>query len=360
MKYTCIDSFAGAGGLSLGLTNAGFDVLLSFDFDAHCIATQNLNKKRLRHPARQADVNDLLGGALLRELNLEQGELFLLAGGPPCQGFSVQRIGNDRDARNTLVSSYFKLVDEVRPAYFLMENVPGITGKRGRLILDKEIERVTKLGYAVHCKTLDAQDFGVPQRRRRVFFVGERLDGYLPTFEFPAPMRGKKITVREVIGHLPPPPLDGSEHPTIVHHRSDKLSELNKKRLAALPPGKGRDHLPPELLADCHKISSSIIGHRNVYGKMAWDEVAPTITARFDSFTRGLFGHPEQLRTISLREGALLQTFPQDFVFSGSKVDIARQIGNAVPVKLAEVLGRQIISCHSIKAKQYDLSDAVS
>ena len=98
--------------------------------------------------------------------------------------------------------------------------------------------------------------------------------------------------------------------------------------LRRLQQGQGRDHLPKDLLADCHRIDSTIIGHRNVYGRMSWDDVAPTITARFDSFTRGLFGHPDQLRSISLCEGALLQTFPIDFMFSGSKVDIARQIGN--------------------------------
>jgi DNA (cytosine-5)-methyltransferase 1 len=259
------------------------------------------------------------------------------------------------------VSSYFQLVKELRPAYFLMENVPGIAGKRGRTLLDKEIEKISKNGYVVHWQVLDAQDFGVPQRRRRVFVVGERTDGDdLAAFEFPSPLASKKITVRNAIGHLPPPPSDGSDHAKIVHHRSDRLSDLNKRRLAALPEGKGRDHLPAELLAECHKRSSDVIGHRNVYGRMAWDEVAPTITARFDSFTRGLFGHPEQVRSVSLREGALLQTFPQDFIFSGTKVEIARQIGNAVPVKLAEAVGRQIIAYHIAKMKRHELSDAIA
>ena len=110
--------------------------------------------------------------------------------------------------------------------------------------------------------------------------------------------------------------------------------------------GQGRDDLPKELLADCHKIDSSVIGYRNVYGRMAWDEVAPTITARFDSFTRGKFGHPSQPRSISLREGALLQTFPSDFSFVGNKVEVARQIGNAVPPLLAEQIGRSIIESY--------------
>jgi DNA (cytosine-5)-methyltransferase 1 len=356
VSYSCIDSFSGAGGLSLGLTKAGFDLLLSFDSDAHCIATLNLNKKHLPHTSKQADIKELVGGKLLRESGLAPEDLFLLAGGPPCQGFSVQRVGEDCDLRNMLVSFYFQLVNELRPAYFLMENVPGIVGKRGRTLFNREIEKISTSGYVAHWQVLDAQDFGVPQRRRRVFLVGERTDGNVAAFEFPSPTTRKKLTVRDVIGLLPPPPLDGSDHPEIKHHRSDRLSDLNKRRLAALPPGKGRDHLPLELLADCHKRSSDIIGHRNVYGRMPWDDVAPTITARFDSFTRGLFGHPEQLRSISLREAALLQTFPKDFIFSGTKVEIARQIGNAVPPKLAEVIGRQIIACHNAKTKQNELS----
>lgn len=107
--------------------------------------------------------------------------------------------------------------------------------------------------------------------------------------------------------------------------------------------GQGRDFLPEDLLLPCHKVSSSVMGHRNVFGRMCWDKVAPTITARFDSFSRGMFGHPVQDRTISLREGALLQTFPLDYIFVGSKVEVARQIGNAVPVKLAEHIGESII-----------------
>jgi DNA (cytosine-5)-methyltransferase 1 len=127
---------------------------------------------------------------------------------------------------------------------------------------------------------------------------------------------------------------------------------MNLKRIQALKPGQGREYLPDELLADCHKIDSSVIGYRNVYGRMAWDAVAPTITARFDSFTRGKFGHPEQDRSISLREGALLQTFPMDFRFIGTKVDIARQIGNAVPPVLAEQIGISIIDSYKRREEE--------
>lgn len=341
MRFTCVDSFSGAGGLSLGLSEAGFEILLGFDIDKRCVETLKSNTRYFPHPVLCEDIRNMLDGRLLRRIGLEQGELFLLAGGPPCQGFSVQRIGEDGDRRNDLVLLYGKLVDEVRPMFFVMENVSGIRGKRGKTILSELIEKVESAGYHVHEKLVDAKDYGVPQRRKRIVLIGERTDiGF--SYSFPKPT-GEKRTVRETIGFLPPPPEDGKPHLNYPLHRRDRLSEKNLRRIKALQQGQGRDFLPEELLADCHRINSAIIGHRNVYGRMSWDEVAPTITARFDSFTRGLFGHPDQPRSISLYEGALLQTFPADFVFKGSKVEIARQIGNAVPPKLAKAIGESII-----------------
>lgn len=344
MEYTCIDSFCGAGGLGLGLQKAGFKILLSFDIDSKCIESFKANNKYFHHPAVTADITDMLNENLLKKCRLKRGELFLLAGGPPCQGFSVQRRGSDIDERNDLVLKYGKLVNELYPYYFVMENVTGIAGKRGKTILQQLIENVEELGYHVYVNLLDAQDYGVPQRRKRYIIVGERKD-IASNYESPKPLKIHK-TVRDTIGNLPVPPSDGTDHPNISLHRRDKLSTLNLKRINALKEGQGRDNLPEELLADCHKIDSSVMGYRNVYGRMAWDEVAPTITARFDSFTRGKFGHPEQPRSISLREGALLQTFPSDFLFSGNKVDMARQIGNAVPPLLAEYIGRSIIESY--------------
>lgn len=339
----CVDAFCGAGGLGLGLARAGFDLLLSFDIDQHCIDTINQNRKYFGHRAERADITNMLNGALLEKCNLVRGELDLLAGGPPCQGFSIQRIGADKDIRNQLVLKYERLIEEVYPKCFVMENVTGIAGKRGRTILHRLISNAEKTGYTVSVQLLNAQDYGVPQRRKRYIIVGVRKDVCSP-FEYPKPIMTKK-TVRDTIGNLPEPPIDGSDHPNISLHRRDKLSKKNLERINSITQGQGRDSLPKNLLAKCHRVSSAVIGHRNVYGRMAWDDVAPTITARFDSFTRGQFGHPEQPRTISLREGALLQTFPEDFVFTGNKVDIARQIGNAVPPVLAESIGKSIVKC---------------
>ena len=343
-KYTCIDSFCGAGGLGLGLQRAGFDILLSFDIDKLCIDTIQKNRKYFSHPAIVADIAEMLNGRLLAQCNLKRGDLFLLAGGPPCQGFSIQRRGSDIDSRNELVLMYGKLIDELYPKYFVMENVSGIAGKRGKTILQQLIEDVERIGYYVHIELLDAQNYVVPQRRRRYIVIGERKD-IGDNYSYPVSM-GIHRTVRDAIGNLPEPPQDGTDHPELYLHRRDRLSEQNLQRIRAIKEGQGRDNLPNNLLANCHKIDSSVIGFRNVYGRMAWNEVAPTITARFDSFTRGKFGHPTQDRSISLREGALLQTFPIDFEFVGNKVDIARQIGNAVPPVMAECIGKSIIESY--------------
>jgi len=350
MSFKAVDAFCGAGGLTLGLQDAGFDVLAGFDLDPICIQTIVHNQEFIKHSVYEADVKTMLGGRLLELIGLEAGELDLLAGGPPCQGFSVQRtVGGDHDVRNLLVGDYGDLIIEVRPRFFLVENVPGIGGKRGRHYLDQLAAKMSSCGYAIHEAILDAQDFGVPQRRRRLVMVGERLlAGGISKFTWPTPSGTQAPTVRQAIGDLPSPPEDGTELPGYPNHRADRLSQLNKKRLRALRPGDGRTELPEELWAECHKVSAEIVGHRNVYGRMAWDEVAPTITARFDSFTRGKFGHPTETRSISLREGARLQTFPDAYTFVGTKVEVARQIGNAVPVTFAEAIGSSI--AHSLSS----------
>jgi len=349
-RPTCIECFSGAGGLSLGLHRAGFDVRLAFDCDADSVASYNANQDHHPSFAVCRRIEELSPKTLLREAGLEPGQLVLLAGGPPCQGFSVQRIGRDQDSRNNLVLEFLERIIELKPWFFLLENVPGIKGRRGSQFLSGLLAEVREAGYLCHSTVLDASDFGVPQRRRRVFVVGERLPSGASRFSFPALTTSNsqlKMTVRQAIGHLPSPPKDGSEHPLWLNHRRDKLSQKNLERLRALSAGQGRVDLPSHLLADCHRASADAIGHRNVYGRMSWDEVAPTITARFDSFTRGQFGHPQELRSISLREGAILQGFPETFRFVGSKVSVARQIGNAVPPPLAEAIGRSLVGAYA-------------
>lgn len=343
--FTAVDAFSGAGGLALGLKKSGFDIRVSFDKDPICKKTMDLNSAYFNHKILTKSIEEMKSGILLQNLGMRSGELDLLAGGPPCQGFSVQRTtGSDLDERNLLVGEYGDLISEILPKFFLMENVPGIAGKRGKALLDEFDDKVSSFGYVTHHRVLNAENYGVPQRRRRYFVVGERIENKLgqSTFEWPEiTHESNPRTVRDAIGHLPAPPNNGQVHNKISLHRADKLSALNLLRIRAISEGQSRVDLPKELLAKCH-LDPDKIGHRSTYGRMSWDDVAPTITARFDSFTRGRFGHPVQDRSITLREGALLQTFPRDYAFFGTKVEVARQIGNAIPVSMATAVASAI------------------
>lgn len=338
MNFTAIDAFSGAGGLTLGLIRAGFAVKLAFDNDVNAIETHKLN---IDGRAEVLDASSTSGAELLNAAGLEVGELDLLAGGPPCQGFSLQRRGPRDDKRNNLVLRYLDWLEEMQPRAFLLENVPAIRGVRGSEFIQAVEDFARAQGYAVHARILNAAHFGVPQQRRRAILVGLPKDAL---FEWPEPDEGGIRTVRQTIGHLPPPPPDGSEHPSYPNHRQDLLSPINLERIKHVPEGGGRLDLPDHLWLNCHRGNHR---HLDTYGRLAWDKPAGTITARFDSFTRGRFGHPDQDRSITLREGASLQSFPEDFTFVGTKVDVARYVGNAVPPLLAECIGRSIFKALS-------------
>lgn len=283
---------------------------------------------------------------------LKKGELDLLAGGPPCQGFSLQRRGERQDDRNLLVLRYLEWIEAMKPRAFLIENVAAIKSIRGSHLLKAVSEHAEGLGYVMHSKILDAADYGVPQRRRRAFILG-LLDN--ETFEWPAPMDRAPLTVGDAIRDLPSPPMDGTPHPDVPnHYRESRLSKTNIERIRHVPPGGGREYLPTHLQLACHSN-----GHRHLdtYGRLAWDEPAVTITARFDSFTRGKFGHPVEDRSITLREGARLQTFPDDFVFLGNREQGARLIGNAVPPLLGKAMGESLVRSLSLATPVEAMSD---
>jgi DNA (cytosine-5)-methyltransferase 1 len=336
-----IDLFAGAGGLALGLSRAGFEICAAVEYDKWAAETYRIN---LHDHLIEKDIREVGVRELLKAAGLKKGECDLLAGGPPCQGFSIQRRGPDEDSRNELVLEFLRLVEGIQPRFFLMENVSGLMSKRGRPFVQEFVRRITANGYRVQTETLDAVEFGVPQFRRRVILVGERADTF-QNFHFPKGVLepSEYRTVKTAIGDLPSPPLNGKPHIKISNHsREAKLSKLNLERLRHMPPGGGREDLPEHLQLPCHRNNP---GHRHmeVYGRLAWGRPSGTITARFDSFTRGRFGHPTENRSLTLREGARLQTFPDSFVFVGNREEGAKQIGNAVPPLFAEVLGRAIL-----------------
>ncbi|MEN1887948.1 DNA cytosine methyltransferase [Streptomyces mirabilis] len=339
MTLNAIDAFAGAGGLSLGLTRAGYSVRLAFDNSQVAIDT---HRKNLSCRAETLDAATTSGSELLDLAGLKRGEVDLLAGGPPCQGFSLQRRGEREDPRNLLVLRYLDWLEEMRPRAFLMENVAAIQSVRGKHILRAVEEAAQDLGFQVHATILDASQYGVPQKRRRAFLVGLPAGTH---FSWPAAITQSPRTVGDAIRDLPSPPEDGSSHPSIAnHYREARLSDLNIERIKHVPPGGGREYLPKHLQLACHQGNHR---HLDTYGRLSWDEPAVTITARFDSFTRGKFGHPEEHRTITLREGARLQSFPDDFVFLGNREEGARLIGNAVPPLLAQAIGQSIKSALS-------------
>lgn len=292
-----------------------------------------------------AKAEELRGDALLKLGKFDSGKCDLVVGGPPCQGFSVQRRGGDNDSRNDLVLHFLRLVLEIAPTMFVMENVAAIQGPRGKHYLEYCAGIARKAGYKLHACILNAADYGVPQIRKRFFWVGEPDDGG-EFFSFPEPThRGKNVaTVRMAIGDLPNPESMKAKGLVIPNHEVDRISELNRRRISFVPPGGGRADIPEELRLPCHAVSVDVAGHRAVYGRLDWDRPASTITTKCNSFTRGRFAHPQEHRNISMREAARLQSFPDDFIFSGSKVDVAHQVGNAVPPLLAKILGRAILA----------------
>ncbi|MFY0524466.1 DNA cytosine methyltransferase [Archangium gephyra] len=340
---TVVDLFCGAGGFTLGLERAGFHVLCGVDSWNLAAETYARNFK---HPIVCADISQMSAGELLRRADVEGSPVDLVVGGPPCQGFSVQRIGSDDDARNSLVLEFVRMVRELRPRLFIMENVPGLVGKRGHALFESFLEAVDAAGFDAEAHLVNAADHGVPQVRRRVVVLGRRRADTAPFLLPGASFKEEEYrTVWDAIGDLPAPTAPDSALLPDPLHRQTRLSELNRQRLRHIPPGGGMEDLPVHLRVDCHKAGADRIGHRYVYGRLAPDRPASTITARFDSFTRGRFAHPFEDRNITLREGARLQTFPDGFLFAGNQEDVAAQIGNAVPPLLAEVLGRAAAAC---------------
>lgn len=348
-RPVAIDLFAGAGGLSLGLTQAGFDVRAAVDNDPVAVATYRNN---IGGHITCESIENVTAEALLDRAGLAPGDCTLMTGGPPCQGFSLQRRGPREDVRNRLVLQFIRMAEEIRPRFFLMENVGALLSKNGRLFLEEFSARAAGMGYALHVELLNASDFGVPQHRRRALLVGERLENGPARFRFPEPHTAlHPSTVREALADLPSPPADGSPHETVAnHYRERRLSALNVERIRHVPQGGGRADLPVHLQLACHRNNAQH-RHLDVYGRLAWNAPAGTLTARFDSFTRGRFAHPEEHRSLTIREGARLQTFPDTFIFTGNREEQARQVGNAVPPLLARQLGAALLQAMEEPAK---------
>ncbi|HMT75734.1 MAG TPA: DNA cytosine methyltransferase [Chitinophagaceae bacterium] len=339
-----VDFFCGAGGVTCGLKKAGIEVLGGIDIDAKFKNTYEINNKV---PFLNKDVSNLRPSYLKNFFSLLlNDENLVFVGCSPCQYFSNLKSDKTKSKEGRLLLDDFKeFVLYYRPGYVLIENVPGLETKPGSP-LHKFKVALKKEGYVFDQKVLNAKFFGVPQKRRRFILVATRL-----TEKIELPRQTKKKnnikTVKQAIGNykLFPVVADGHKDNTAFLHSVAKLSELNLKRVKLTPKNGGSRKAwekNKELQLKCYKEHD---GHHDVYGRLSWDKPAPTITTRFLYTSTGRYTHPEQNRGISIREGAVLQSFPLDYKFDSNSLGaVATMIGNAVPPKLAEALGTSILN----------------
>ena len=344
-ELKAIDFFCGSGGMTYGLAQAGVKVLAGIDIEPDCRETYELNNPGSKFI--QADIKKLpvkkfadLTGIKKKDDNL----IFIACS--PCQYWS--KINTDRaksSATKNLLEDFKKFVNYYRPGYIIMENVPGILKESKGSILPDFIEFLDKKKYKADYKIVNASLYGVPQLRKRFLLIASRVN---KDIKLPEPESKRKPTLKDFIGvqkGFPRIPA-GFEDKTDFMHSSSKLSSKNLRRINVTPHDGGTRAAwkdDTELQINAYKNKDHIF--TDVYGRMYWDRPAPTLTTRFLSISNGRFGHPEEDRGLSLREGATLQTFPLNYIFKGSnQASIARQIGNAVPPELAKRIALKIMS----------------
>lgn len=335
-QITAVDLFCGVGGLTHGLVRAGVKVQLGVDLDPACRFPLEAN-----NPTKflEADVSKLMPSDVLSAFN--DAQITLLAGCAPCQPFSSYSQSSRREGPHNdwkLLSSFSELVLAVRPTLVTMENVPPL---QKQPIFKDFFKALVDAGYFVDFAVVDGRNIGLPQRRQRLVLVASLL-GPITIPEAEKPIK----TVRDAISRLPSIKA-GTSDPADPLHAAASLSALNLARIKNSKPGGTWRDWPAELVAACH-IRKSGSTYPSVYGRMEWDQPAPTMTTQCYGFGNGRFGHPEQDRAISLREAAMLQSFPKDYAFLPEKAPInfstlGRMIGNAVPVKLGEYIGEILV-----------------
>ena len=336
-----VDLFCGIGGLTYGLRTSGIDVVAGYDLDSSCEYAYEANNGEGTFICK--NVSEVTGDEINERL--KDFDIKVLVGCAPCQPFSTHRKDKKHRERHKdwgLLAQFGRLAEEVMPDYISMENVPELVKES---IFTDFVATLKRLGYSVTYNVVKAEEYGVPQRRRRLLLLASK-EGAISLIG-PTNDEEDAVTVRQAIGELPPVKAGGVCQGDPLQTASI-LTDINLKRIrASKPNGTWRDW-PEELRLDCHKKDSGKT-YPSVYGRMAWDETAPTITTQFYCYGTGRFGHPQQDRALTLREGAILQSFPADYKFiqDGEKISrkaVARHIGNAVPPKLGEAVGRSIIA----------------
>jgi DNA (cytosine-5)-methyltransferase 1 len=347
-QFSAIDLFAGGGGGSEGLKQAGFNIIAAVENDLKVIDTYKAN-----HPETKLFTCDIrfLSAQSIKKLLPKEKSLDLLVGCPPCQGFSSLTYKYKReDERNSLILEMGRLVKQLRPKMVMMENVPGIATK-GDHYLEEFRSTLKKLGYKFSSSILQVADYGVPQQRRR-FVLLASLSGEV---SLPAKTHSSRKTdglplwksVSEALRGIKPPVtmsqcVNNGGPKSYNWHVIRDLTPINIERIKHIRPGGSRYDIPDKLRPNCHKGLNE--GFANVYGRMSWESPSPTITGGCTTLSKGRFGHPEENRTISVREAARLQTFHDDYIFETDHMDIVcKIIGNALPVKFSYALSKE---CH--------------
>jgi DNA (cytosine-5)-methyltransferase 1 len=332
-----VDLFCGVGGLTHGLTKAGVMVRLGVDLDPACRFPMETNNSA---KFLEADVDSLLPSDV--QMAFGDAQITLLAGCAPCQPFSSYAHSAKRVAPHgdwELLKSFSKLVIAVRPTLVTMENVPPLQKQQ---IFKDFVAELREAGSDLDFKIVDGRDIGLPQRRQRLVLVASLLGPIvIPDADKP------RATVRDTIEDLPPLAA-GKSDPEDPLHAAASLSELNLARVRHSKPGGTWREWPSNLVSACHSRRSGAT-YPSVYGRMEWDMPAPTMTTQCYGFGNGRFGHPEQDRAISLREAAMIQSFPKDYAFvpEGAPINfnsLGRMIGNAVPVLLGEFIGEILVA----------------
>ena len=356
MKFKAIDLFCGAGGLSTGLEKSGFRLCLGVDIDEKALKTYKCNLKRTK--VLKEDIKKVTGEKITELTGINRRDNFLLAGCPPCQGFSSLGKRDANDEKNELVYEYIRIINELEPSFILMENVPGMSTGVGKEIF-KNVVKELEENYHVEYATLNAADFGVPQIRKRLVLHGIRNDVYdnlgldkekqkiLPKSTHSKEKKKgyrKWVTVRKAIFDLPILGAGESYDDGIIkNHKARSLSETNIERLQEIRlHGGNREMISEELQLECHKKEN--VSYTDTYGIIDPDKPAPTITSGCTIISKGRYCHPTQNRGLSIREAARLQSFDDKFEFQGNMGEMSLQIGNAVPPKLAQASGKVIIN----------------
>ena len=345
------DFFSGCGGTSTGFTQAGIHVLGGLDNDPDAATTYQYNFPDAAFEHR--DIRELENDSLDPILGHVNSEDLIFSACAPCQPFSKQSfIRKADDSRVELIWEVVRFIDRYLPNYLFFENVPGIQKLRSNSGTFKQlVGTLEELGYNIKFAKIESRRFGVPQRRSRLVLVGSRQG----TIDIPAPTHGPDTehpeysNIWDWIGRLPKLEAGQSDSQDPMH-RAANLSPLNMERIKATPEGGDRRDWPPELLAECHRNGYS--GHTDVYGRMHKDRPVSGLTTRCISYSNGRFGHPTQDRAISVREAACIQTFPPAYRFFGNLNSMARQVGNAVPVLMAERFGLNFAEHHRLRMTQ--------